>query len=124
MPKHRWHLCPHCQAMMKKLGLNNEDELQCCFMNRINDYCAGKNKQAFMWSWDLKDDKLLSENLGFTKCGDINTGGRPFIDTSSKAYYIDLPYGYISLKIPPTINYTTEIASVRKQRYGRNMFPI
>ena len=51
-----------------------------------------------MWSWDLKDDKLLSENLGFTKCGDINTGGRPFIDTSSKAYYIDLPYGYISLK--------------------------
>lgn len=98
VPKHRWHLCPHCQAMMKKLGLNNEDELQCCFMNRINDYCAGKNKQAFMWSWDLKDDKLLSENLGFTKCGDINTGGRPFIDTSSKAYYIDLPYGYISLK--------------------------
>lgn len=46
----------------------------------------------------MKDDKLLSENLGFTKCGDINTGGRPFIDTSSKAYYIDLPYGYISLK--------------------------
>ena len=98
VPKHRWHLCPHCQAMMKKLGLNNEDELQCCFMNRINDYCAGKNKQAFMWSWDLKDDKLLPENLGFTKCGDINTGSRPFIDTSSKAYYIDLPYGYISLK--------------------------
>ena len=51
-----------------------------------------------MWSWDLKNDKLLSKDLGFTKCGDMDTGNRPFIDTSTSAYYIDLPYGYISLK--------------------------
>ena len=57
-----------------------------------------------MWSWDLKDDKLLSENLGFTKCGDINTGGRPFIDTSSKSilYRFALRV-HQSQKIPPTI---------------------
>ena len=98
VPKHRWHLCHHCQAKIKELGLKDEEELQCYFMNRINDYCKSKGKQAFMWSWDLKDDKLLNEDLGFTKCGDINTGNRPFIDTSASAYYIDLPYGYISLK--------------------------
>ena len=51
-----------------------------------------------MWSWDLKDDKLLSEDLGFTKCKDTDTGNRAFIDTSTSAYYIALPYGYISLK--------------------------
>lgn len=98
VPKHRWHLCPHCQAKMKELGLKNEDELQYYFMNRVNDYCKSNGKQVFMWSWDLKDDKLLSDDLGFTKCGDMNTGNRPFIDTSTSAYYIDLPYGYISLK--------------------------
>ena len=73
VPKHRWHLCHHCQAKIKELGLKDEEELQCYFMNRINDYCKSKGKQAFMWSWDLKDDKLLNEDLGFTKCGDINT---------------------------------------------------
>lgn len=98
VPKHRWHLCPHCQSKIKELGLKDEEELQCYFMNRINDYCKSKGKQVFMWSWDLKDDKLLNEDLGFTKCGDIFTADRPFIDTSTTAYYIDLPYGYISLK--------------------------
>lgn len=98
VPKHRWHICPHCRAKIKELGLKDEEELQCYFMNRINDYCKSKGKQAFMWSWDLKDDKLLSEDLGFTKCKDTDTGNRAFIDTSTSAYYIDLPYGYISLK--------------------------
>ena len=51
-----------------------------------------------MWSWELEDDTLLHTDLGFTKCGEMNTGNRPFIDTSTQAYYIDLPYGYISLK--------------------------
>lgn len=98
VPKHRWSLCPNCQAKIKELGLKDEDELQCYFMNRIKDYCAQKGKQVFMWSWDLKDASLLDNDLGFTKCGELDTHTRPFIDTSTSAYYIDLPYGYISLK--------------------------
>lgn len=98
VPKHRWHLCPNCQAKMKELGLNDEDELQCYFMNRIKDYCVSKGKQVFMWSWNLKDSSKLDEDLGFTKCGKLDTQNRAFIDTDPSAYYIDLPYGYISLK--------------------------
>lgn len=98
VPKHRWHICPECQKKMKALGLKSEDELQCNFMNEIKDYCKSKGKQAFMWSWDLKNCGNLDGDLGFTKCGEMNTYGRPFIDTSTNAYYIDLPYGYISLK--------------------------
>lgn len=98
VPKHRWDLCPHCQAKIRELGLKDSDELQCWFMNTIKDYCKSKGKQVFMWSWDLKDSGSLDTDLGFTKCGEMNTGDRPFIDTSTSAYYIDLPYGRISLR--------------------------
>lgn len=97
VPKHRWNLCPHCQAKIKELGLNDSEELQAWFMNEIKNYCKAKGKQVFMWSWDLKEEGMLDSDLGFTKCGKMDTGDRPFIDTSTKAYYIDLPYGYISL---------------------------
>lgn len=99
VPKHRWDLCPECQKKAKEVGAKSSDELQFWFMNTIKDYCTEHGKQVFMWSWDLPDSTLLDENLGFTLCGkDDKIGNRPFIDTSTDAYYIDLPYGYISLK--------------------------
>ena len=96
--KHRWDLCPACNTKREELGLKTSDELQFWFMNKIKDYCKEHGKQAFMWSWELEDDSMLDTDLGFTKCGDMNTKDRPFIDTSTKANYIDLPYGYIRLK--------------------------
>lgn len=98
VPKHRWDLCPACTAKRKALGLKTSDDLQFWFMNQIKDYCKQHGKQAFMWSWELENDTALDTDLGFTKCGDMDTKERPFIDTSTKAYYIDLPYGYTSLK--------------------------
>lgn len=98
VPKHRWNLCPHCQARRKALGLADSDTLQFWFMNQVKDYCKAHGKQVFMWSWELDNDKAIDTDLGFTKCGEMETSERPFIDTSTKAYYIDLPYGYISLK--------------------------
>ena len=98
VPKHRWNLCPHCQKRIKELGLKDSDDLQIWFMNLVKDYCKEHGKQSFMWSWDLKEEGRLDTDLGFTKCGELETGERPFIDTSVEAYYIDLPYGYISLE--------------------------
>lgn len=106
VPKHRWDLCPHCQAKRKELGLKDSDALQFWFMNKIKDYCKAKGKQAFMWSWELESDKDIDADLGFTLCDSASDiGDRPYIDTSTKAYYIDLPYGYISLK--DTANHKT-----------------
>ena len=97
VPMHRWRLCPNCQKKIKDLGLKDENALQAWFMNTVKDYCAAHGKQAFMWSWDLKNDCLIDEDLGFTKCDGRQTGDRPFIDTDASAYYIDLPYGQVSL---------------------------
>jgi hexosaminidase len=98
VPKHRWDLCPNCQRRIKELGLENSEQLQFWFMNKIKDYCKSLGKQVFMWNWDLKESSALDDDLGFTKCSDTDTGDRPFIDTSTNAYYIDFPYGYTSLK--------------------------
>lgn len=98
VPKHRWDLCPHCRAKRRELGLKDSDALQFWFMNKIKDYCKNHGRQTFMWSWDLENPSAPDSDLGFTKCGDTDTEERPFIDTATKAYYIDLPYGYISLK--------------------------
>ncbi len=49
--------------------------------------------------WDLEDDSLLDTDLGFTKCDDMDTKRQTFLLIHPlKANYIDLPYGYISLK--------------------------
>lgn len=98
VPKHRWNLCPACQAKMNELGVKDGDELQMWFMNEVKNYCKAHGKQTFMWSWDLDGDTMLDTDLGFSKCHTMDTGDRPFIDTSASAYYIDLPYGYISLE--------------------------
>lgn len=99
VPKQRWNSCPNCQKKIKELGLNSADELQFWFMNIIKEYLKTKGKQVFMWSWDLENSDRLDCDLGFTLCKDMdNLNDRPFIDTSTSAYYIDLPYGYISLK--------------------------
>lgn len=99
VPKHRWNLCPHCRKKAKEVGAKNSDELQLWFMNTVKNYCADKGRQVFMWNWDLDNCEKLDCNLGFTLCGrDEKIGERPFIDTSSDAYYLDLPYGHTSLR--------------------------
>lgn len=100
VPKVRWEVCPKCKERLKELDLDNFDDLQFWFMNKVKDYLKEKGKQSFMWSWDLNTSgTMLDEDLGFTLCQDMkNLNNRPFIDTSTSAYYIDLPYGRISLK--------------------------
>lgn len=98
VPKHRWDLCPACTKKRQELGLKDSDSLQMWFMNTVKDYCRAHGKQVFMWSWEMDDVSAIDSDLGFTKCGDTDIGSRPYIDTSTDAYYIDLPYGYVSLK--------------------------
>jgi hexosaminidase len=48
--KDKWKQCPDCQARIQEEGLQNEEELQRYFMERIGNYLATKNKKWIGWS--------------------------------------------------------------------------
>ena len=97
VPKHRWCLCPECQKVIKENKLKDETQLQEFFMNKIYDHLKSKGFEVFMWNYDKLNPEILYDDIGFTLCGG-ECNGRKCIDTSSSAYYLDLPYGYISLE--------------------------
>lgn len=97
VPKHRWKLCPECQKRIKEENLKDETELQEYFMNRVYSYLKAKGFEVYMWNFDNLKPTILDKNIGFSLCSG-ETDGRKCVDTSTKAYYFDFPFGYISLK--------------------------
>ncbi len=56
-PKASWQKCPHCQAMIRKLGLKDEFELQSWFITRMEKYINSKGHQIIGW------DEILQGGL-------------------------------------------------------------
>ena len=56
-PKVRWKVCPHCQALMKREKLKNEDELQSYFMSRIEKFVSAHGRRIIGW------DEILEGGL-------------------------------------------------------------
>ena len=56
-PKASWKKCPHCQALIKKLGLKDEFELQSWFIQRMEKYINSKGHQIIGW------DEILQGGL-------------------------------------------------------------
>ena len=56
-PKASWKQCPHCQALIKKLGLKDEFELQSWFIQRMEKYINAKGHQIIGW------DEILQGGL-------------------------------------------------------------
>ena len=56
-PKASWKQCPHCQAMIRKLGLRDEFELQSWFITRMEKYINGKGREIIGW------DEILQGGL-------------------------------------------------------------
>ena len=48
-PKERWKACASCQAVMKREGLANEEELQSWFLRRIAAHVATRDKRIIGW---------------------------------------------------------------------------
>lgn len=49
VPKDRWQECLFCQERIKEEGLQDEEELQSYFMQRIESYLALNNRQLIGW---------------------------------------------------------------------------
>ena len=56
-PKSSWKQCPHCQALIRKLGLKDEFELQSWFIQRMEKYINSKGRQIIGW------DEILQGGL-------------------------------------------------------------
>lgn len=56
-PKTSWKACPHCQALIKKLGLKDEYELQSWFITRMEKYINSKGHEIIGW------DEILQGGL-------------------------------------------------------------
>jgi hexosaminidase len=57
VPKGPWKKAADCQAMIKKLGLKNEDQLQSYFIQRIEKFLETKNRRLIGW------DEILEGGL-------------------------------------------------------------
>ena len=56
-PKASWKACPHCQALICKLGLKDEYELQSWFVTRMEKYINSKGREIIGW------DEILQGGL-------------------------------------------------------------
>ena len=56
-PKTKWKESEYCQQLIKKEGLENEDELQSYFIQRIERFVNSKGKQIIGW------DEILDGGL-------------------------------------------------------------
>lgn len=56
-PKDRWKTCPDCQALIKKLGLKDENGLQSYFVHRIERFLNSKGRKIIGW------DEILDGGL-------------------------------------------------------------
>ncbi len=48
-PTVRWKECPNCQKLMKKMGWENENQIQAYFTQRIEDYLAKHDRKIIGW---------------------------------------------------------------------------
>lgn len=56
-PKESWKECPDCQALIRSLGLKDEDGLQSWFISRIGKYVNSKGREIIGW------DEILQGGL-------------------------------------------------------------
>ena len=102
-PKKRWAECPDCQRRIGELGLNDEEELQGWFVNRIADYLRQNGRTAIAWNESLKsgllnDDILVQMWMDRKKLSvDYANNGGKLIISPYFYYYTDYPYGMTPL---------------------------
>lgn len=102
----RWSQCPLCKKKKDDLGYETWNEYQAHFSNEVADYLKTKGKKTIMWN-EAKTSGVVNKEL-IWQCWNIESSsnaisnelklGRHLINSISSNYYIDLPYGLVSLE--------------------------
>lgn len=106
-PKFRWDVCPNCAKKMSDNNLKSTEELQHYFTNEMAQHIASHGKKTMMWYDYNKHPTSLNKDIiqQYWAGSQVNenfvnkcNGGISILNSNSNAYYIDLPYGKISLR--------------------------
>ena len=90
--KYYWERCPLCQKRMKNEGIQEVEELQSYFMNRMSKYVQSKGKQVMGWD-ELTNSTLPKDAIIFGWQGEGHAAlkaaaqGHQFIMTPAKKLY-------------------------------------
>lgn len=104
-PKTRWAECPHCQALMQRLGLQSHRQLQGYMSNRIAAFLKERGRRTILWNdgaygggidpdvvlqvWYPDRDGALDNHIA---------GGGQIILSLVDPCYCDYPYGEHPMK--------------------------
>ena len=90
----QWKKCPDCQALMKKEGLKNGEQLEQHFLNRVSKILAKYNRKAVVWD-EAVDGGLLPKSTmvtgwrGVKQCLETTSKGYQTIIMPSSIFYLD-----------------------------------
>lgn len=104
-PKSEWEKCPKCQAEIKNHGLENEEELQAKFTERLAEMLSKHSKAIIGWNEIFASGKMPLSAIGqyWTPqggeyCADEVTKGRKFIFSNVSSFYFDYDPAIITLR--------------------------
>lgn len=105
-PKARWKDCPRCAEVMKKMNLENFEQLQAVFTNKIINILKEFGKTAIVWNDSMQyadiDKSAVMQywraKEGEKKIAQMINGGRKTIVSKFTPCYLDYPYGMHPMK--------------------------
>ncbi len=106
VPKTAWESCDKCAEVVKREGLNNCEELQGYFTNRVINIIKGLGKTPIVWNEatnsGILDESAVCQLWTEKKSDDCQkdkfASTRKMIVSRTNPYYVDYPYGMNSLK--------------------------
>lgn len=106
VPTLRWRACPHCQRLMKEKGMKDESDLHTYYLDTMAEHLRKKGIEVRMWNDRVKEnmtDRSLTWQLwnDAMKDGEVAAelnGGRKFVLSCSRWFYLNLPYAEVSLE--------------------------
>lgn len=103
-PKTAWKSCRHCQDLIRREHLRDEEELQAYFTGKLADYLKQKGKIVIGWNDILQSGErkgMIAQYWdepvkGYSYAAVQN--GQKFIFSNLDACYLDYPHCLVSLK--------------------------
>lgn len=89
-----WKECPLCNKKIEEEGLNDYEELQAYFMDRINHYVISKGRSSMGWDevtyGNPKEEMVILgwQGNGGVAVKDAKKSGRKFVMTPAKTLYL------------------------------------